>query len=72
MTNEALCARLVPRPRTVLYPLRLDDAVLTTAQGWATALREGRHIGDVRQWTEYAAYQAVFGRLLRDLKVEQR
>ena len=58
--------------RTVLYPLRLDDAVLTTAQGWAVMLRDSRHIGDFRQWTEYAAYQAVFGRLLRDLKAEQR
>lgn len=58
--------------RTVLYPLRLDDAVLTTSQGWAVALRKGRHIGDFRQWTEYAAYQAVFERLLKDLKAEQR
>jgi hypothetical protein len=58
--------------RTVLYPLRLDDAVLTTTQGWAATLREGRHIGDFREWTEYAAYQDVFGRLLRDLKAEQR
>lgn len=57
--------------RTVLYPLRLDDAVLTTTQGWAQALRDGRHIGDFRQWTDYAAYHAVFGRLLRDLKAEQ-
>lgn len=58
--------------RTVLYPLRLDDAVLTTTQGWAMTLREGRHIGDFRQWTEYSAYQAVFERLLRDLKVEKQ
>jgi hypothetical protein len=58
--------------RTVLYPLRLDDAVLTTTQGWAVTLRDGRHIGDFRQWTEYASYQAVFARLLRDLKAEQR
>jgi len=58
--------------RTLLYPLRLDDAVLTARQDWAVTLREGRHIGDFRQWTEYSAYQAVFGRLLRDLKAEQR
>ncbi|HEX6292948.1 MAG TPA: toll/interleukin-1 receptor domain-containing protein [Herpetosiphonaceae bacterium] len=58
--------------RTMLYPLRLDDAVLTTAQDWAVMLRKGRHIGDFRQWKDHNAYQAMFARLLRDLKAEQQ
>lgn len=65
-TREAL------EGRTVLYPLRLDDTVLTTSQGWAVTLREARHIGDFRQWKEYEQYQTAFQRLLRDLTAENK
>lgn len=54
--------------RIVLYPLRLDDTVLTTEHAWAAMLREARHIGDFRRWKDYDAYQQAFARLLRDLR----
>jgi hypothetical protein len=34
----------------VLFPVRLDDAVLTTKEAWAAHLRRSRHIGDFRAW----------------------
>jgi hypothetical protein len=56
------------RKETVLFPIRLDDVVMTTAEPWAGKLRDQRHIGDFRQWKEPAEYQKSLERLLRDLK----
>ncbi len=53
---------------TVLFPIRLDNAVMETNQAWAADLRRTRHIGDFRNWKEHDAYQTSFQRLLRDLK----
>lgn len=51
----------------VLFPIRLEDAVMQSGAGWAAQVQE-RQIGDFRQWTDYAAYQQAFTRLLRDLR----
>jgi uncharacterized protein YjbI with pentapeptide repeats len=56
--------------RLVLFPLRLDDAVMEMTVGWAADIRRQRHIGDFTQWKEHDAYQQAFARLLRDLKAE--
>ena len=53
---------------TVLFPIRLDDAVMDTGQAWAASLRRTRHIGDFRAWKDHDQYQKSFERLLRDLK----
>jgi hypothetical protein len=58
------------RGQTVLFPIRLDDAVLSTEEAWAVKLRDGRHIGDFRRWKEHDAYQKALDRLLRDLRAE--
>jgi uncharacterized protein YjbI with pentapeptide repeats len=58
--------------RRVLFPIRIDDAILTHPAGWPALVRNERHIGDFRQWKDHDAYQATFARLLRDLKAEQR
>ena len=58
------------RGTTVLFPIRLDDAVFATGEAWASKLRDNRHIGDFRGWKEHDFYQKAFTRLLRDLKVE--
>lgn len=55
---------------TVLFPLRIDDAIETADVAWATRIRRTRHIGDLSRWIEHEAYQAAFARLLRDLKAE--
>ncbi|MGO8786880.1 MAG: toll/interleukin-1 receptor domain-containing protein [Terriglobia bacterium] len=52
---------------TVLFPIRLDDAVMETDQAWAASLRRTRHIGDFRAWKDHDEYLKSFERLLRDL-----
>jgi hypothetical protein len=56
--------------RIVLFPIRIDDAVMQSAVGWAADIRRQRHIGDFRQWKDHDAYQHALNRLLRDLKAE--
>ncbi len=54
--------------RLVLFPIRLDEAVVTTQKAWAASLRRQRYIGDFTNWKTHDAYQKSFERLLRDLK----
>ncbi len=54
--------------KLVLFPIRLDDAVMDTDQAWAADIRRVRHIGDFRAWKDHGQYQKSFERLLRDLK----
>jgi hypothetical protein len=56
--------------KLVLFPIRLDDAVMETDQAWAASLRRTRHIGDFRAWKDHDQYQKSFDRLLRDLKAK--
>lgn len=52
----------------VLFPIRLDEAVMQSKAGWASHVRLTRHIGDFIRWKDHDAYQVAFERLLRDLK----
>lgn len=56
--------------KLVLFPIRLDDAVMATTQAWAADIRRTRHIGDFRQWKNHDDYLKALERLLRDLKAE--
>lgn len=58
--------------RTVLFPIRLDDAVLEVNAGWPAYLRNTRNIGDFTRWKEHDSYSKAFDRLLRDLKAEEK
>jgi hypothetical protein len=59
------------RKKPLLFPIRLDDAMLETKEAWARLLRgRQRHIGDFTRWKEHDAYGKALERLLRDLKVE--
>jgi hypothetical protein len=40
----------------VLFPVRIDETVMTTAEPWAVKLRDQRHIGDFRRWKNRDAY----------------
>jgi hypothetical protein len=55
--------------KTLLFPIRLDDAVMDTNEAWAAKLR-ARHIGDFTRWKEHDEYQKSFARVLRDLTVK--
>ena len=68
---ETALARERQEKRTVLFPIRLDDAVMEIEVGWPALIRNTRHIGDFRNWKDHDAYQKAFGRLLRDLKAEK-
>jgi hypothetical protein len=57
--------------KLVLFPIRLDDAVMQTQEAWAASLRDNRHIGEFTTWRNHASYQKAFERLLHDLKAEK-
>ena len=65
---EAALEKERKQNKVVLFPIRLDDAVMETDQAWAASLRRARHIGDFRAWKDHDRYQTSFDRLLRDLK----
>jgi len=67
---EAALEKERKQNKVVLFPIRLDDAVMETDQPWAASLRRTRHIGDFRAWKDHDPYQKSFERLLRDLKAE--
>jgi hypothetical protein len=52
----------------VLFPIRVDDGIMSTDQAWAADIRRTRHIGDFSHRTDKESYQRAFERLLRDLK----
>jgi len=54
--------------QTVLFPIRLDEAVMEAKEAWAADIRRTRHIGDFCGWKNHDNYRAAFERLLRDLK----
>jgi hypothetical protein len=54
----------------VLFPIRLDDAVMGTQQAWAASLRRLRHTGDLRNWKDHDSLKMAFDRL-RYLKAEK-
>jgi len=54
----------------VLFPIRLDDAVMKSNAGWADDIKSTRHIGDFTHWENHDDYEKAFSRLLRDLKAE--
>lgn len=56
----------------VLFPIRLDDAVMQTSKAWAADVRRRWHIGDFTRWKDHDAYQKALDRLLRDLKAGEK
>jgi uncharacterized protein YjbI with pentapeptide repeats len=56
--------------KPVLFPIRIDDAVMNTAKAWAADLRRTRHIGDFENWKDDEGYRRAFDRLLRDLTAD--
>lgn len=58
--------------RIVLFPIRIDEAVMVTDKGWAAKIRRARNIGDFTMWNNPFIYQERINRLLRDLQAENR
>jgi hypothetical protein len=56
--------------QTILFPIRVDKAVLESPLSWATEIRHERNIGDFTHWKKHVKYEKAFNRLLRDLNAE--
>jgi uncharacterized protein YjbI with pentapeptide repeats len=56
--------------KTVLFPVRIDDAVMEIKSGWPALLKNTRNVGDFTRWKDHDSYRKAFDRLLRDLKAE--
>ncbi len=59
------------RKKMILFPVRLDNAVMETDQVWAAGIQRTRHIGYFTLWKDHDAYQKAFDRLMRDLKATE-
>lgn len=53
---------------TVLFPIKVDDAVDGMKAGWPALVRKTRHIGDFTNWRNATAFKFAFDRVLRDLR----
>jgi hypothetical protein len=69
---EAAIERERREGRIVLFPIKIDEAVMESEQAWAAAIRRMRHIGDFTNWKTHDDYQKAFDRLLRDLRSEEK
>jgi hypothetical protein len=67
---DAALHQEIKRGQDVLFPIRLDNAILESNTGWATRLQH-RHIGDFTNWQDDTAYQEAFTTLLRHLTVSR-
>jgi uncharacterized protein YjbI with pentapeptide repeats len=56
------------RSELILFPIRLDEAVMSAAKSWAADIKRVRHIGDFSGWRNRNTYKRVFSGLLRDLQ----
>ncbi|MCK4726475.1 MAG: pentapeptide repeat-containing protein [Anaerolineales bacterium] len=54
--------------KTIIFPIRIDDKVMTSNEPWTQKIRENRHIGDFSNWRKKDAYKNAFERLMRDLQ----
>ncbi|MEM7132063.1 MAG: toll/interleukin-1 receptor domain-containing protein [Chloroflexota bacterium] len=57
------------RREYILFPIRLDDTVMSSDEYWAVMIRQ-RFIGDFTQLGKRGAYQKALSRLLRNLQRE--
>ena len=55
--------------RTVLFPIRIDNAVMKVTDSWAANLLRTRNIGDFTVWHDPEKYKKAFSRLVRALTV---
>jgi uncharacterized protein YjbI with pentapeptide repeats len=69
---ETALAREREQGTTILFPVRIDNTVMTQKTGWPALIRNTRNIGDFRRWKTHDVYQQAFDRLLLDLKAAER
>jgi hypothetical protein len=67
---ETALEREAEQGRIMLFPVRIDDAVMKVKTGWAADVKRIRHIGDFTDWKNTDSYRKALDRLLRDLEVK--
>jgi hypothetical protein len=58
-----------PSERSMLFPLRLDDAVLAAEDGWPARIRDRVQIADFRGWEDPVRYGVALRRLVHEMRV---
>jgi hypothetical protein len=53
--------------RAILFPVRIDNMVMTLETGWPALIRNTRNIGDFRRWKTHDAYQQAVACLHHNL-----
>ncbi len=56
------------RKRSVILPIRVDDAVLTTDRAWAAEIRRTRRIADFTQWQKAREYALALDKVINDIR----
>ncbi len=59
------------KKRTIVLPVRIDDAVMEIENGWPADIRRNRHIGDFTGWENNERYQRALDRLIHDLEINR-
>ena len=54
---ETALARERQQGTTILFPVRIDDTVMTLETGWPALIRNTRNIGDFRRWKRHDVYR---------------
>jgi hypothetical protein len=62
---EAALERERKQKTPVVFPIRLDDAAMTTGLPWAVEMRRTRHIEDMTGWEDESRFQERLGDLMR-------
>ena len=57
--------------KTLLYPIKIDNAIETASTAWARMLRRQVHIGNFVNWANSEAYNKALMGLIEDLQVEK-
>ena len=58
------------RKQRALFPIRLDEAVMTTDEGWTAEIHRTRYVGDFTNWKNPDSYRKAVRRLTRSLKLK--
>lgn len=56
---ETVLAGDLEQTRTMLFLVRLDDAIVEIKTGWPAHIKNTRHIGDFRHWKDHDTYETA-------------
>jgi hypothetical protein len=67
---EAALERERKLKTVVVFPIRLDDSVMTTNVPWAVDMRQTRRIEDMSKWEDETRFQEAFAELIHNFDAE--